>query len=471
VVPDGLDWTVGDDEDVAEEFVEANDAAGTLRSAVFLSRMVPIAMAALTGIAIYALAARLAGRAGGVVAAALWFFTPLVAGLGHLDGLDVPFTLAVVGTCLAVDRLLEGDSPGRAVVVGVALGGCLLTRTSGLVVVAAVVGVVLVAGRRRPRQALLRTGTILLVAWVLLWVGYRALAPTGSGTSIASRGDRDHALHLLPLPAEYVNGLLEDDVIVDDRSFFLAGRYSPDNQWWYWPVAVVVKLPPTLFVLLPLGVVGWWGLDPARRRRGLASVVAPAVVLGAATVVVARPIGVRYLLPVVALGVVAIAPVVTLLARWRALRFAVPVVLAVQLGFLVESVPHSLAWTAPPFRPAYGAAADSNVDWGQDVYRLRDWVEAHPRTWVAWLGPTSPIALGRRDLLDAEPRDITGWVAVSATTLTVYRHVRLSWLRAYCPVDTIGASVLLYYFEEPPSPAPGPDAPADECAAGASRRG
>ena len=43
-------------------------------------------------------------------------------------------------------------------------------------------------------------------------------------------------------------------------------------------------------------------------------------------------------------------------------------------------------------------------------------------------------------------------------------HEELAWLRAYCPVGSIGGgSVLVYRFDRPPGPAPGPDRPAAPC--------
>ena len=52
-----------------------------------------------------------------------------------------------------------------------------------------------------------------------------------------------------------------------------------------------------------------------------------------------------------------------------------------------------------------------------------------------------------RPLVGAAPATLEGWVAVSVTNLTALQRDELSWLRAYCPVDSIGGSILLYYFD------------------------
>ena len=55
-------------------------------------------------------------------------------------------------------------------------------------------------------------------------------------------------------------------------------------------------------------------------------------------------------------------------------------------------------------------------------------------------------APGSRRLLGTPLASVEGWVAVNATTLTVYAHDELEWLRAYCPVGDLGGSVLLCNF-------------------------
>jgi hypothetical protein len=69
-----------------------------------------------------------------------------------------------------------------------------------------------------------------------------------------------------------------------------------------------------------------------------------------------------------------------------------------------------------------------------------------------------------------DPGSVRGWVAVNATALTVYLHDELSWLRAYCPVDDLGGTVLLYRFDKSPTPEPGPDAPEGPCDGDVSTR-
>jgi hypothetical protein len=65
---------------------------------------------------------------------------------------------------------------------------------------------------------------------------------------------------------------------------------------------------------------------------------------------------------------------------------------------------------------------------------------------------------------------VRGWVAVSPTKLATNDRDALAWLRAYCPVGTIGGSVLLYRFDAPVDSRPGPTMPVGRCPGTASVR-
>lgn len=106
-------------------------------------------------------------------------------------------------------------------------------------------------------------------------------------------------------------------------------------------------------------------------------------------------------------------------------RVAVYLLLGLQLVTFWGSHPHSIAWTAYPFRPAYRYVTDSNVDWGQDLYRLRAWSnDKEPFVaYFGWLGVP-----GSRPLSQTRPDEVEGWVAASGTYLTL--RSELDWLRA-----------------------------------------
>jgi hypothetical protein len=226
---------------------------------------------------------------------------------------------------------------------------------------------------------------------------------------------------------------------------------------------MVVKLPVTTLLAFAGGAVATVVLwRRSGSRTALLCVGLPALALTITTFQVPRTVGLRYLLPVLVLLGVLAGALPRALPR-RAAGAALAVVAVVQLASLWESSPHSLAWTAPPFRPGYRMVTDSNLDWGQDLYRLESWLKGRSAA-VDYLG-AMPLRRerGTTSLSETPVEDVRGLVAVSASWVTSYRREKYGWLRKYCTVGDLGGTILLYDFRAPPDPSPGPPIPAGRC--------
>jgi len=448
VIPPNGHWSDNDERSYAARFVVAQRDAGKLGEVTFASRLVPLAESLAVAWVVFALAGELFGPAAGLLAALLWLSSPFVLGIGHLDGVDVPFALAVCLSSWALLRWLRDRSGRRLFWVGLAGALAMSTDVTGILIVATSVVVVAIGSRDRGARSILRrSGLLVLLALVGVWVPYIALDP-------------DAVLHLSRvLPTPYVEGIsyLGSHDTAAAPGYVLGVAYS-GGRWWYWPVSLVVKYPIAVLVVLVSGVVSWGWIDRPARRAALAVLALPAVVLAAFTVLMPRDIGLRYLLPVLALwaaGAGALVPVAMarrLLAR-RALSAGVVGLVGASMVATATSFPNSLSWTSAPFRPGYAAVTNSNLDWGQGLYRLASWAEGrHP--WVAYFGPRglsdAPVP-GARPLVGTAPDRVSGWVAVSATDLTSAEYPRLSWLNGFCPVGVLDGSILLYHLRRPPT--------------------
>ena len=416
-LPPGHVVGANDERTYGAAFLRAQRQAGILDEVTFASRVVPVLLVLVVAV--------------------------LLGILGHLNGVDLPFALAVVVWAVAMLHARRVSGRRATLLLGAAVGFCLATSMLGLVMVPLTVVVMLV---QRRRDALVPALLVVVVAWAVLWASYAVL-----DLGVLTSPD-----WLLPGP--YVEGLLALPTSDSAPTHgYLLGVAWTGGVWWFWPGSLLVKVTTPVLLVLLLGPVAWRLAERSARRDALVVLAIPAFALVVPLVGSARDLGVRYLLPTFALWCVAASAVVLVLR---------PAVM------MLASVPHSLAYTSPPFTPAYRVATDSNVDWGQDFELLRSWsVGLSP--YVDWFGPrgTSYADLpGARDLLAVDPRTVTGWVAVSATNLTSVHADRLSWLRAYCPVGTLGGSVLIYRFDRPPDPAPGPVAPALPCVGDESTR-
>ncbi|MGE0881426.1 MAG: glycosyltransferase family 39 protein [Acidimicrobiia bacterium] len=446
-----------DDAGFGQRFVELNRENGRLDDAVLLARLVPLAEMVIAGGLLLRAVSRRFGANAGMAAVAVWSTSPFVLGMGHLAVTDGPFVLAslVVLTALDADRVRPTNR--SAIVTGLAAGALVLTRHTGLAVVA-VVAVAVARRRAGRRERAVAAAVVVITVWASVWGVYRTLDPNGPGRAAQARidalvaGGREQsaAIRLLlavPWPPEYAEGLASLSITQRPEPAFAFGTHWVGNRWWYWPSAVVVKWPLPTIVAALLGVV----LAVRRRVRSAVLPLVMAVAFAAPVVVQPRDAGVRYLWPALVLaGVAAVAGVAVLRRRWR--RTIAAGVVGLQLVALWTSAGRSLAWTPWPFTPAYAVTSDSNVDWGQDYGRLVDWAR-DKQPYVAYfgaLGQGSATVPGAR-LLPSDPSRITGWVAVSVTALNSTRYHELAWLRRYEPVGSLGGSILIYRFDTPPS--------------------
>jgi len=211
---------------------------------------------------------------------------------------------------------------------------------------------------------------------------------------------------------------------------FLLGRTSTTGWWYYFPVVFFFKTPLAFVILSIIGVVM---LFP----RGVA--LAPIAMLIVA-MTSGINIGVRHILPMYPFLAMCAAYAASRLWRWMSVAL-------LAWYFIATSIAHPdyLAY----FNEAAGRhpehiALDSNLDWGQDVLRLAQFVQREhiPHIYVSAFGdwrsynmPAEPLPPNRR---------VTGWIAVSENQFVFENG--FAWLERERPVRRIGKSIRLYYI-------------------------
>lgn len=236
---------------------------------------------------------------------------------------------------------------------------------------------------------------------------------------------------------------------------FLLGTPSNRGWWYYFPVGLAVKTPIPLLLLAVAGL-GAAAKDAVTRRDWrTAAPAAATIAILAISMKVRVDLGVRLILPVFALlAIVAAQGVARLWAeagQW-APRVAIAGLFAWSMLIVVRAHPDHLAY----FNALAGdhpehVLVDSNLDWGQDLYRLRDTIAArqiNDSVRVAYFGTTDIAAAGvpRARELGLHER-ATGWIAASETYLAGEWVGRAyGWLLDYPPVARIGPSMRLWYI-------------------------
>jgi hypothetical protein len=433
----------------------------------------------------------IAGSAAAVAAVALFTFVPPILGHAGLATTDMALAATLTAAVYALVRCLPGSTDiaghqqhrqeclchtGAAEhqqhrhasgsmwhrhsclcfsSLGITLAAAVLSKFSAIPFFAAV-ALLLLLMRRPDKQAFARIAMATPIAAILIWAAYRfSLWPTSMygfapgefmamlGTSTAPP---DRTLFFLlshfRLPApEFFAGLahLGEHTMLGHPSYFL-GTIRPQGVWYFFPVIIAVKTPIAFLILAILGA----------RRASIPLLSAAAIV---AVAMAARiNLGVRHVLPIYPL--LAIAGGIALIDLWQRRR-VIAVLLTAWIG--VSSLlahPDYLAYfNELSARHPERIVVDSDLDWGQDLPRLRDAVTDRriDRLWIAYFGSTDlsryPIAPAIRML---PPRTrVHGWIAISKTSLKgAYGNADdYGWLETQTPVQEIGRSMLLYHAE------------------------
>ncbi|MEU6089465.1 phospholipid carrier-dependent glycosyltransferase [Streptomyces sp. NPDC047085] len=434
---------------------------------VLWARLPVITLTLLFGLVVWRFAREVAGtEAGGLVALALYAFSPDVIAHGSLATLDVPAAGFVLTSAWLVWRARR--RPVLYVpLAGAALGAAVATKMSALPAVPVVMGLALVSVWARPdvrRRRRVLTGlagavVVALVAVAVVWAAYLAVDPRLRFTPAEPvpavhalrglHGLRGRLTELLPLPPAYRAGMRVQFALEDQPwQGFLFGRLYTGSLWYYLPAALLVKTP---LGLLALGVTGCVAAVAVRRLRPAAPyLVLPPAVLLAAAMTGSRDFGTRYALFVPMFLAVAGPCVLTLRRRW-----AGPLTGALVLLVAVSSL-RAFPYYLPYSSEAFGGPAhthrllhDANVDWGQDLGRLADRLRERyrgERVWLVYKGSGVPSYYGihASDPRAVPPDRVHGLLVVSDSAVAKARGELAELIETSRPVDQVGHSITLY---------------------------
>ena len=479
---------------------------------LLLSRPGVLPFLALTIVLTWVFARRAYGEATAWIAAVIVSCTPAILGHAGLATTDVAFTATFLLALLALLRWIEQPTWGRALLGGLAIGLAAATKFSALVLPA--FALVATVARRslgpRPgsaRRMLGHAPVMGLVAFAVVWAAYRfAVAAPASlwqagwlddtlHACLPSEGRRHAAewllAHRLPAPAAFL-ALFElcGQEAPGRSTSYLLGQLTQDGFPAFFLIALAVKTP---LPVIALAAFGFFALvfnrgDAGARFRALAPVLAAAVFL-AAVIRSRHNIGVRHVLPVMAL--LALPAAHGAVTAWRSTRRRIAGRIAAGAALVwIVALPFAIA---PDYFPWFNALAgrhpenvliDSDLDWGQDLFRLERELRAHhlDQVYVAYFGASDICRHALPHLTWVRPRQpVRGWIAISQTfrhgidgsyyrdgnpcdrsqMVGVFRPdtTQYDWLDAYQPVARVGASILLYDTSATGSDPNGPGSP------------
>ena len=402
--------------------------------------------------AVFLAAWQMFGRLAGIIALALLAFEPAVIAHGSLVTTDMAATATIFMFAYALYRYVETPSTTRLLVAALCGGLMVATKHSTLAMLPIGEGLLVIALRRRPRELVKALIVIGAGALVLLWASYGFRY-----TALPKAAPPPLSTDML-VPEAYRKGL-EYVFATSTRSTFILGQRYATGRWFYFPVAIAVK---TSLALLLLSVVAAAIPRAFRRRRlELLFFLTPAVVYLVVGMTSNLNIGVRHILPVYPFLIVLAAGATAWCAdRWRGAAVAIAVLLAFHAANSIRTYPDYIAFGNELWGGTgntYKVLHDSNVDWGQDAYRVNEDARRHGEPcWYAHVGsgaltrltPCSPLPMlgwtATNQLIRPSPPLINGRVYLSVNALPPRGDREYEPFRDARRAAQIGGSTLVY---------------------------
>ncbi len=441
------------------------------RRLALASRFPIILMTLLLGAIIYRWANDLFGQKAGLLALFLYAFDPNVIAHGSLVTTDMALALWGTAALFLVARYLRLARRQYWIGAGIVLGLALASKVSAISLMPVIGLLCLLWPRSLPwRRRLLATAGCLALAALVLWAVY---------------GFEVRTLPGIPFPVPAATHLeiyrsLQQHYDLGHPSF-LMGQNSDHGWWYYFPIAFILKTPlPTLLLLIASAASVFRTIrqPPTSNLQSPISVLRWGPLLSfplvytASTLFSSVDIGYRHLLPILPFLFIIISCLTIDVSRIThyALRFTFYVLLLCYLAVTLQLSPHYLAYfNALAGRPdcGYRYLVDSNLDWGQNLWQLRDWMDENgvERVYYAHFSPARPQVYGiEADFLPPDPRAVPfapfdptpGVYGIGATVLQgVYTPEvnTYAWFRAREPVARLGHALFVYEVPERPAPA------------------
>lgn len=497
---------------VAQDILAANHER-SIRLFV-IARLACIPFSLVGALVCYLWARELYGRLAGVVALSLWCFSPSILGYGQMITPDVGATAFGAAACYVYRRWLNAPSIKLAVVAGLVLGLAELTKFTWIILFG-IWPILWLASRwhlwrlRPLRDQAAEAVQLLVVLFVAVCMinafygfegSFRQLGEYGfvsktltgpSHVSIeGSTGNRfqNTAYSALPVPLP-TNYLLGMDVTKRDFErqtwSYLLGEWKRGGWWYYYLVALAVKVPLGGWLLMGFATVQRATNCPKSDTRFEEwSLLVPAVVV---FLFVSTQTGInehmRYVLPIFPFAIIwtsRCAAIVSTRFRRQQWLFLTGCLTA----FVVSSLscyPHSLSYfnvLAGGARGGNRVLVGSNLDWGQDLLFLKQWLNRHPSAQplgFAYYGEMDPRILGIEFSIPPSGPDESGavlrenanfgpcpgWYAVSVSVRNGYpcsihdgrggwRHLNrpaMQYFQRFEPVAMAGYSIYIYQLD------------------------
>ncbi len=439
---------------------------------IFLGRLPFIFLTLILGVFTYFWSKKLYGEKAGLLTAFLILLMPNILAHGRLINTDLGLTLFFFICLYFWGQFLKKPSWANFFLSGIFLGLVLSSKYTGIIIVPILITLAIVKlflDDSHENWLKYLTGFLgsSAIAFLIIWASYGFLVdrlPVPIGTF--SENIKMWTSYNIPtffdgvfnkirpflFPAEFYKGFfLVFRHALGGHSAYLLGQNSNTGWWYYFPVAIFYKTPLAFFVLLGMSIGNYRKIKTNILFDELLIIIPPIIFLIFAMYSKAD-LGVRHVLPIFPFLAIYASRTVNLINfskfNWAMAGF---LLLILWYGFSsVINFPDYIAYfneTAGGGKGGYRILTDSNLDWGQDISRIKNYLDENklqnPYVVYPWDGEDALRSYGiESKLLLPEDINAKGDVIMSATYLQSGAY---DWIKIF-PNEQITPGVFIFHL-------------------------
>lgn len=471
------------------------EAGNNPSDVLFWARLPMILLMIGLGIFLYKWAARLYGKKIGLLSLAIFAFYPDILAHGRLVTTDIAAAFGYLITIYFFDKALKENKYKATVISGIIFGLAQSLKFSAFLLFGVLFFMIIIRAYLDYKSLskefwyslknyLYTYLLVVLISLITVWLIYIPFVwniPVDiEHRLIESNLTNDprtlplrNFLHLLEgniitrALGHYLLGImLVFARVAGGNATFAIGQLSDKSISWYFPFAWLVKTPISVIILF------FTSLFLAFNRRikkssedvwNLSIILLPIVVYWAFTLKGSLNIGIRHLMPTVPFAILLIGFGLKKIFEnktYRNIQYIVYGLLFFQIVSVLSYYPGFIGYfnESVPRDERYKYLIDSSLDWGQDLLRLKKYIDDNNISDIKidYFGGSVPsyyISQGKEWHSSYGPT--TGWLAISAT---FYQSSKLygekegkwsyDWLDSYKPTAQIGGSILVYHITD-----------------------
>ncbi|MFH1460853.1 MAG: glycosyltransferase family 39 protein [Patescibacteria group bacterium] len=462
---------------------------------ILWARLPMLLIMLLLGFYVFKWARELYDHKTGLLALFLYALSPTFIAHGRLVTTDVGAAAAFFIAAYYLIKWLQQSNNRNLIIAGLVFGLALLTKFSLVLIIPYFIFLAFVWGiiNKKLFKTIFGLALIGLIALALVWPVY--LYHTWNYPAERQLADAQHNL------ATYGNRLLADPVIwlstkeiLRPYGQFFAGllmviqRASGGNTTYflgevsnaawphYFPIVFLIKVPLALLILILIALIySFFQIKKQPKKEFIQwlkkyfAELALLIFFAFYWIISIRSnlnIGVRHILPTFPILYVLISGQIIKWLKMSNLKYLVIIILLIWYAWgTIKIYPCFLTYfnelVGGPSN-GYKYVTDSNLDWGQDLKRLAQYLQEKniPQIYVDYFGGDDlEYRLGEKyqpwwGNRDPQELPADSWLAVSATFLQGGRGLNTkgyqaktdfyNWLNDYEPVKVIGNSIFIY---------------------------